>query len=340
MKISTVGLDIAKQVFQVHGVDQHGKVVLRKRLKRAEVKEFFANLPPCVVGMEACGTAHYWGRELERLGHQVKLMAPRFVKPYLTREKNDANDAAAVCEAVTRPSMRFVALKSAEQQGLLLLHRTRAQLVAARTAGVNQARGLLLEFGIPLHQGRREVLARLPGVLEDAENGLPSAARDGLAIELKHLQDLNDQIKEIERRIALWHREDEASRRLAAIPGVGTLTATALVASIGDARIFDSGRQLAAWLGLVPRQYSSGNRQRLGGISKRGDRYLRTLLISGAHAVLRHRTVGRDPWLDRLLQRHHPNIVAVALANRNARRAWALMAHCKSYQDDRVPCAL
>jgi len=339
MKISTVGLDIAKQVFQVHGVDERGKVVLQKRLKRREMAEFFANLPPCLIGLEACGTAHYWGRQLQGFGHTVKLMAPRFVKAYLNREKNDANDAAAICEAVGRPSMRFVPLKSAEQQALLVLHRTRAGLVRARTGASNQVRGLLLEFGITLCTGRREVAARLPEILEDGENGLPPVAREGLAVLRAHLKDLEQRIAEIEHAIKLWHRSQEASVRLATIPGIGVFSATALVASAGDATVFRSGRQFAAWLGLVPKQRSSGGRIRLSGISKRGDRYLRTLLIQGAHAVLCHRTPGTDVWLDQLVQRRHKNVAAVAIANKNARLAWALLAHQRTYQNDYVSCA-
>lgn len=339
MKISTIGLDIAKQVFQVHGVDERGKIVLQKRLKRREMAEFFANLPPCLIGLEACGTSHYWGRQLQGWGHTIRLMAPRFVKAYLNREKNDANDAAAICEAVGRPSMRFVPVKSAEQQALLVLHRTRAGLVRARTGASNQVRGLLLEFGITLHVGRREVAARLPEILEDAENGLPPVAREGLAVLGQHLKDLVQRIVEIEHAITAWHRSQEASVRLAAIPGIGVFSATALVATAGDATVFRNGRQFAAWLGLVPKQHSSGGRIRLSGISKRGDRYLRTLLIQGAHAVLCHRSPGTDAWLDQLVQRRHKNVAAVAIANKNARLAWALLAHQRTYQDSYVNCA-
>lgn len=339
MKISTVGLDIAKQVFQVHGVDERGNVVLQKRLKRREMAEFFANLPHCLVGMETCGTSHYWGRQLQGWGHTVRLMAPRFVKPYLNCEKNDTNDAAAICEAVSRPSMRFVPVKSAEQQALLVLHRTRAGLVRARTGASNQIRGLLLEFGLTLRLGRREVAARLPEILEDAENGLPPVARDGLAVLGQHLKDLARRINEIEHAITTWHRHDEASQRLAAVPGIGLLSATALVATAGDARVFKNGRQFAAWLGLVPKQRSSGGRIRLSGISKRGDRYLRTLLIQGGHAVLRHRIPGSEAWLDQLVQRRHKNVAAVAIANKNARLAWALLVHQRQYQSDYVSCA-
>ncbi len=339
MKVSTVGLDIAKQVFQVHGVDERGKVVLQKRLKRREMAEFFANLPPCLVGMEACGTSHYWGRQLAGFGHTVKLMTPRFVKPYLNREKNDANDAAAICEAVGRPSMRFVPLKSAEQQALLVLHRARSGLVRARPRASNQGRGVLLEFGITLRIGRREVAARLPEILEDAENGLPPVAREGIAVLGRQLKDLEQRIAEIEHAISVWHQSQEASVRLAAIPGIGVFSATALVATAGDATVFKNGRQFAAWLGLVPKQHSSGGRIRLAGISKRGDRYLRTLLIQGAHAVLRHRSPGADVWLDHLVQRRHPNVAAVAIANKNARLAWALLAHQRQYQSDFVSSA-
>ncbi|MGH2508299.1 MAG: IS110 family transposase, partial [Ktedonobacteraceae bacterium] len=332
MNISTIGLDIAKQAFQVHGADARGQVVLQKRLARAEVIQFFANTPACLVGMEACGTAHYWARQLSKCGHTVKLMAPRFVKAYLTKEKNDANDAAAICEAVSRPSMRFVAVKSAEQEALLVLHRVRAGLVEARTSAANQVRGLLGEFGLTLAPGRRAVRARLAEILEDAENELPPVAREGLAVIGKHLLELDDRITEVEQAIRRWQGTDEASRRLATVPGIGLLGATALAATVGDARVFKNGRQFAAWLGLVPRQYSSGGHQRLGGISKHGDRYVRWLLISGAHAVLRHRATGTDPWLDQLRTRHPENVVAVALANKNARCAWALLAHRRTYQ--------
>ena len=335
MKITTIGLDLAKSVFQVHGVDERGKVVLRKTLKRAQVASFFATLPACLVGMEACGSAHFWGRKLSELGHTVKLMAPQFVKPYVKTNKNDARDAEAICEAVARPSMRFVPIKTVEQQAVLALHRARQGLVVARTAQANQLRGLLAEFGLVIPRGIERLREQMPAILEDAENGLPDSVRSLFARLLAHLHELNRQADELEREIHVWHREQPASQRLATIPGIGRMTASALVASIGEAQAFSSGRQLAAWLGLVPRQRSSGGKSNLLGISKRGDVYLRTLLIHGARAVVRHARAKPErasPWLAGVMGRRNPNIAAVALANKNARVAWALLAHGRDYQ--------
>ena len=335
MKITTIGLDLAKSVFQVHGVDERGRVVLQKTLKRAQVATFFATLPACLVGMEACGSAHFWGRKLSELGHTVKLMAPQFVKAYVKTNKNDARDAEAICEAVTRPSMRFVPLKSVEQQAVLALHRARQGLVVARTAQANQLRGLLAEFGLVLPRGIERLKEQVPAILEDAENGLPASVRELFARLLAHLQDLDNQANELEQEIHVWHRQQPASQRLATIPGIGRMTATALVASIGEAQAFKSGRQLAAWLGLVPRQQSSGGKPTLLGISKRGDVYLRTLLIHGARSVVRHastRPERANRWLTAVMARRNPNIAAVALANKNARIAWALLAHGREYQ--------
>jgi len=342
MKITTVGIDLAKSVFQVQGVDERGKAVLRKKLKRAEVGKFFANMPACLVGMEACGSAHYWGRKLVDLGHTVKLMAPQFVKPYVKTNKNDARDAEAICEAVARPNMRFVPLKLPEQQAVLALHRARQGFVKTRTAQANQMRGLLAEFGLVIPKGIRHVAAKLPDILEDAENGLPASSRQLFARLLAHFKELDRQVGELEQQIKTWHRQSEASRRLEAIPGVGPLTARALLASIGDAQSFANGRQLAAWLGLVPRQDSTGGKTTLLAISKRGDVYLRTLLIHGARSVLRQlqRRVDRgDGWLARLAVRRNPNIAAVALANKNARIVWALLAHGRDYQVGYAPRA-
>ena len=285
MKITTLGIDLAKHVFQVHGTDAQGKMVLKKALKRAQVLPFFANLPPCLVGMEACGSAHYWARKLTEFGHTVKLMAPQFVKPYVKANKHDAADAEAICEAVGRPNMRFVPLKTAEQQGVLALHRAREGMVKARTAQANQIRGLLAEYGIVIPQGIQHIAERIPEILEDGDNGLPGVFRSLLQRLEAHLKELDRQVREVEREIHLWHRENEASRRLADVPGIGPLTASALVATVGDARSFENGRQLAAWLGLVPRQHSTGGKPVLLGISKRGDTYLRRLLIHGARAV-------------------------------------------------------
>jgi transposase len=335
MKLTTIGLDLAKNVFQVHGADERGKAVLRKTLKRGEVAKFFANLPACLIGMEACASAHFWARKLTGLGHTVKLMAPQFVKPYVKTNKNDARDAEAICEAVSRPSMRFVPVKTVEQQELLGLHRARQGFVAARTAQANQIRGLLSEYGVVIPKGIGCLENQMPGVLEDAENGLPGLSRELFSRLFQHFRELDRQVKELELRIRAWHRASAASQRLEEIPGIGPLTASALVASIGDAKSFENGRQLAAWLGLVPRQASSGGKERLLGISKRGDTYLRTLLIHGARSVLwrlKSTAEAAEGWLARLAQRRNANIAAVALANKNARIVWALLAHGRDYQ--------
>jgi len=342
MKVTTVGIDLAKNVIQVHGVDEQGKAVLNKQLKRNQVVAFFANLPPCLVGIEACASAHHWARKLQSFGHSVKLMAPQFVKPYVKTNKNDAADAEAICEAVSRPNMRFVPIKNGEQQAVLALHRARQGFVKARTAQANQIRGLLAEFGIVIPQGIGHIAKRLPEILEDGENDLPGAFRQLLKRLGDHLKELERQVGELEVQIQLWHREHEASKKLAQIPGIGPITASALVASIGDAQSFENGRQLAAWLGLVPRQHSSGGKQQLLGISKRGDTYLRTLLIHGARAVIRvaERKAGRtDRWLARLMGRRNKNVAAVALANKNARTVWALLVHGRDYEADYKPAA-
>jgi transposase len=338
MNTTTVGLDIAKSVFQVHGIDERGHTTLQKRVRRAQLVTFFANLPRCLVGIEACASAHHWARELSKLGHEVKLMSPQFVKPYVKTNKNDARDAEAICEAVRRPNMRFVAIKTVAQQELLMLHRVRQRLVLERTAKANQLRGLLAEFGIVLPQGFPALERGVPEVLADAENGLSDRLRERFSQLFSQLRELCTTVRQWEQQILAWHRENLLSRRLDQIPGIGPLGASALLASIGDIRTFKNGRQLAAWLGLVPRQDSSGGKTRLLGISKRGDRYLRTLLILGAQSVLRQ--MKRNParaahsWLGRLTARSHPHIAAVALANKNARIAWALLAHEREYQAD------
>ncbi len=337
MKITTVGIDLAKNVIQVHGVDERGKVVLQKALKRAQVAEVFANLPSCLIGMEACGSAHYWARKLKALGHSVKLMAPQFVKPYVKANKNDAADAEAICEAVARPNMRFVPMKNGEQQAVLALHRARQGFVKTRTAQANQLRGLLAEYGIIIPQGIGYIAKRLPEILEDGENNLPGVFRQLLQRLGDHLKELARQVGELEIQIQTWHREHPASKKLAQIPGIGPITASALVASIGDAKSFENGRQLAAWLGLVPRQHSSGGKPTLLGISKRGDSYLRTLLIHGARAVIRvaeRRACHEDSWLGQLMHRRNKNVATVALANKNARTVWALLAHDRNYEAD------
>ena len=308
---------------------------MTRRLKRAEVLRFFANLQPCLIGMEACGSAHHWARKLSELGHTVRLIAPQFVKPYVKTNKNDARDAEAICEAVSRPNMRFVPTKTVEQQAMLALHRARQGFVTARTAQSNQLRGLLTEFGIVMPKGISSLKRQIPEILEDAENGLLHASRELFARLYAHFKELDRQVGELEQQIKASHRENPTSRRLEAIPGIGPLTASALAASIGDAKTFRNGRQLAAWLGLTPRQHSSGGKEQLLGITKRGDTYLRTLLIHGARSVLLSlkRHAGQtDGWLARLTARRNANIAAVALANKNARIIWALLAHKRDYQ--------
>lgn len=335
MNITTIGVDLAKAVFQIHGVNAQGKAVLRKRLNRADMATFFVNLPPCLVGMEACGSAHHWARKLRALGHEVKLMAPQFVKPYVKTNKNDVADAEAICEAVARPNMRFVAIKTPDQQAILSLHRARAGFVKSRTALANQIRGLLAEFGIVIPRGIRSVTGTLPAIVdENLESELPGMMRELMRGLLAQLQTLYTGVDELEAQIKRWHRDHETSRKLEAIPGIGPLTASALIATIGDARVFRNGRQLAAWLGLVPKQHSSGGKPTLLGISKRGDTYLRTLLIHGARAVVRvaEAKTGELGWLDKLLLRRNKNIATVALANKNARVVWALLAQGDSFK--------
>ena len=341
MKITTIGIDLAKTIFQVHGVDQYGKTMVRKQLKRAEMTKYFANLPPCLIGMEACGSAHYWARKLEGYGHTVKLMAPQFVKPYVKTNKNDMADAEAICEAVTRPNMRFVSIKNIEQQAILSVHRARQGFVKARTAQANQIRGLLAEFGIVIPQGIHAVMKQIPEILEDGENELPGTFRHLIARLTDNLKEMDRQVDELEREINLWHRQNEASRKLADIPGIGPITASAIVATVGKAQEFKNGRQLAAWMGLVPRQSSSGGKQNLLGISKRGDTYLRTLMIHGARSVIYHAEKKAEPesWLRMLMLRRNKNIAAVGLANKNARIIWALLAHDRIFHPDYTPAA-
>lgn len=339
MKITTIGIDLAKNVFQIHGVNEHGKVAVRKKLTRAEMLSYFANLPPCLIGMEACGSAHYWARKLQSYGHTVKLMAPQFVKPYVKTNKNDMADAEAICEAVARPNMRFVPIKNIEQQAILSVHRARQGFVKARTAQVNQIRGLLSEFGIVIPQGIHSVMKQIPGILEDGENDLPHTFRHLIARLADNLKEMDRQVNELEKQINLWHRENEASRTLGDIPGIGPITASAIVATVGKAQEFKNGRQLAAWMGLVPRQSSSGGKQNLLGISKRGDTYLRTLMIHGARSVIYHaqNKAAPDSWLRKLMARRHTNIAAVGLANKSARVIWALLAHDRIFHPDYTP---
>lgn len=333
---TTVGLDLAKNVLQVHGADAHGRVLFRKKLQRSQVATFFAKLPPCTVAMEACGSAHHWGRKLRALGHQVRLIAPQYVKPYVKSQKNDAADAAAICEAATREHMRFVAVKSAEQQSLLALHTVRSGLIKQRTALSNQIRGLLAEFGLVLPKGLAQLRQRLPVLLQESHDSeLTPVMRQLLALLLQQLHQLDEPIGLLERQIGQAARSDARSRRLQQIPGVGPISASALAASVGDARQFKDGRQMAAWLGLVPRQHSSGGKSVLLGITKRGDKYLRTLLIHGARAALKsyEKNPARMPqWVQQLLQRKHPNVVCVAMANRTARVAWAMLTRGEDYR--------
>ena len=336
MQITTIGLDIAKNVFQIHGIDAAEKVVVRKQLRRGQVMKFFAALSPCLVGMEACATAHYWARELTKLGHEVRLMPARDVKAYVKRNKNDAADAAAICEAVRRPTMRFVGVKSAEQQGRLMQHRTRDLLLRQRTQLINALRGHMGELGMVAAQGREGLKTLLAIVAKGADEHLPVDARASLIVLATQLEALQTMIRAIEKRIVAQHRASEASKRLATIPGIGVLGASAITATVTDPSAFRSGRDFAAWIGLVPRQDSTGGKQKLGPISKQGDRYLRRLLVVGAHSVLRRakQSPQNYPWLTQLLARRPFKVVAVALANKMARVAWALLARGGTY---RVP---
>ena len=335
MNVTTVGFDLAKNVSQVHGVDAEGRVVLRKRLRRAEVISFFANLSPCLIGMEACATAHHWAREVKDLGHQVKLMPPAYVKPYVRRGKNDVVDAEAICEAVGRPSMRYVPVKSAEQQSVLMLHRSRDLLIRQRTMLSNALRAHLAEFGIIAAQGLSHVGKLLAIVADEEDDRVPALARAALSTLAGQWRELQVRIKDIEDKIVAWHRADAASRRLATIPGVGPITASAMAATVSDPSCFRSGREFAAWLGLVPRQNSSGGKQRLGGISKQGDHYLRRLLVVGATAVIRYartKTAADSRWVNQLLERRCPRVASVALANKTARIAWAILSRGEVYR--------
>lgn len=335
MDATTIGIDLAKSVFSLHGVDAHGKVVLRRQLSRSKLLAFMANLPPCRVGMEACSGAHYWARQFQKLGHTVGIMAPRFVAPYRKSGKNDDNDAEAICEAVSRPSMRFVPVKSAEQQALLVLHRVRQGLVEDRTAAINQVRGLLAEFGLVMPRGRQAAQAALPQILEDAENGLPLLARRLLADVYRRIVELNAQLAAYDRELEVLAQQSEVVQRLLTIPGVGPVTATAMAASVNDAKQFANGRQLAAWLGLVPRQYSSGGKTKLGRITKQGDAYLRTLLVHGSRSVLL-RAGGKSDrvsvWLQQLVARRGLKKACVALAAKTARIIWAVLARQETYR--------
>ena len=335
MTTTTLGIDLAKNVFQLHGVDASGKTTLRKRLSRDKLLPFLANLPPCLVGIEACGSSNHWARHFHALGHKVRQISPQYIKPYVKTNKNDYNDAEAICEAVSRPHMHFVPIKTIEQQDIQALHRVRERLVRGRTALVNQTRGLLREYGIFIPEGIRPFRSHIPDVLENAENELTSLTREIVADQYERLLDVDKQITKYDERINLIFRHSQICRRLAAVDGVGPITATALVAAIGDAHEFRNGRHLAAWLGLVPRQHSSGDRNILLGISKRGNTYLRTLLIHGARSIVRRcssRTDARGQWINALKERRGFNRTCVALANKNARILWALLTGSEPYR--------
>ena len=332
--ITTIGFDIAKSVFQVHGVDAEGHLVIRRQLKRRQVMAFFQKMPPCLIGIEACASSHYWSRELQAIGHTVRLMPPAYVRPYVKRQKNDMADAEAICEAVTRANMRFVPTKTPEQQSGLTLHRTRHLFMRQQTSVINAIRAHLAEFGIVAPVGRRGVEELLCVVADPNDKRLPEIVRASVAALASQLLSLKKQILDFDRMIMAWHRSNQTSKRLNCIPGVGPLLATALIASVPDPKAFRSGRNFSAWIGLVPKQRSSGGRERLGSISKQGDRYLRSLFVTGAFAVIRYAKIHgtkHRPWLTALLARRPTKVAAIALANKPARIAWAMMTTGERY---------
>jgi len=331
-EITTIGLDLAKHVFQVHGIDAAGQVVVRRQLRRGELLKFFAKQPPCLVGVEACGTSHHWAREIAAIGHTVKMMPPAYVKPYVKRGKTDAADAEAICEAVTRPTMRFVPTKTMEQQSVLMLHKVRDLLIKQRTMLINALRSHLAEFGIVSAQGPAGLQAAIVS-LHEMQDQWPELARAALHGIVDQLRDLARQIEKAETRLQAWHRKDEISRRLAQVPGIGPITASAIVATVPDASIFRSGRQFAAWLGLTPKTHSSGGKEKLGAISKQGDSYLRRLLVVGATSVIRvaRKETSSKLWATRLLERKPARVVSVALANKTARIVWAMLKRGEDY---------
>ena len=343
MNISRIGIDLAKNVFQLNGVDRNGKTVWKRRLKRHQwLKVVFDQIGlDCEIGMEACAGAHHWARELESRGYTVKLIAPQFVKPYVKSNKNDANDAEAICEAMNRPNMRFVTVKSVIQQDIQATHRIRSELISQRTAKANQIRGLVAEYGLVAPQSLRALRIAIPDWLEDAENNLSDYFRSLLHGLWSDLTILNDRVLELDRKVLQLADDNEVTRRLQQLRGVGPLVATALVATFGDARQYRKGRQMAAAIGLTPRQHSSGGKDRLLGISKRGDVYLRCLLIHGARAVIlqaKHRDDRLSQWVTGIAQRRHPNVAAVALANKTSRMAWAMLRNESDYDPDFAIC--
>ena len=335
MDITTVGLDLAKNVFQIHAISSTGEVIVRRSLRRAQVIPFFAKLPPCLIGMEACGTSHHWARELVGLGHEVRLMPPAYVKPYVKRGKTDAGDAEAICEAVTRPTMRFVPIKSIEQQAALAVHRTRDLLVRQRTQLVNMIRGLLAEFGVDIPKGITHALAFARRAVAGKAHEVPDLAAKVIGALAEQAIDVQGRIQQLERGLLAWYRSNEVARRIATVPGVGLLGATAMAASVTDATQFSSGRQFAAWLGLTPLNNSSGGKERLGRISKMGDQYLRRLLVTGMTSLVRrnkHHPSAADPRINALLARKPLRLVTVAMANRAARAIWAIMVRGDVYR--------
>ena len=334
-EVITIGVDLAKNIFQVHGIDAEGAVIFCRQLRRTQMLPFFKKQPPCLVGMEACATSHHWARQLIELGHEVKLMPPHYVKPYVKRNKNDMADAEAICEAVTRPTMRFVSVKSMEQQSVLMLHRTRNLLVRQRTMLINAIRAHMAEFGIVAPGGVPQVKKLLSIIADTDDARLPPIARTCLESLARHFLSLHQEIHVAEKHIHAWHRSNDASRRLETIPGIGQIIASALTASIPDPEVFKNGRELAAWIGLVPRQNSTGGKQRLGKISKQGDQYLRWLLVAGAMSVILHakrRGTTNLPWLANIIARKPAKVAAVALANKNARIVWALLRQGGTYE--------
>jgi transposase len=335
MKIVRIGIDLAKNIFHLHGVDEHGKRVFSKQLKRKQVLPYLANIPECEIGMEACGGSHYWARSIMKLGHKVKMMAPQYVKPYVAGNKNDANDAAGICEAMSRPHMRFVEVKTVEQQDMALLHRIRSRAVRDRSALVNQVRGLLAEYGIAISKGISQVRNRLPDILEDGDNELSGYGRELFHSLYLELVEMDKRIGEMDKQLKRIANETKACQRLQTVPGLGPVVSGAIYSHIGNASQFKNGRQLAAYLGLVPKQHSSGGKDKLLGISKRGNVYVRTLIIHGARSVVNAAVNKTDPlsqWLNELVKRRGKNIATVALANKNARTVWAILTKEEVYK--------